>query len=87
MKIAYSLILILAFAALAGAQATAPGPSSVTVASQRFERMPNGSTQLRGDVRLSIIGPVEISADEIDASANQREFTLRGNVTVKLPAR
>ena len=86
MKTVLSLVLIAGFTALASAQATAPSPSSLTFVSQRFQQLPNGVMQLRGDVKLSIVGPVEIQADEADATGNQREFALRGNVIVKLPA-
>jgi len=62
-----------------------PASSSVTFSSQRFLQNPNGTVELPG-VKLSIAGPVEIEADEADGTSTQREFRLRGNVIVRLPA-
>jgi len=85
MKIIVLLIMVIVLSGLTSAQVAAPTQSSVTVASQRFVRNPDGTTDLRGNVKLSVIGPVEIEADEAEGTSTQREFRLRGNVIVRLP--
>ena len=46
----------------------------------------DGTVLLRGNVHVSITGPLELRADEIDISPDGREMTVRNNVTVRFPA-
>jgi lipopolysaccharide export system protein LptA len=86
MKLLLSLVLVGAFAVLAGAQVAAPNPQGSDTLAQSVEKAPDGSVRLRGNVVMAIQGTIELHADEIDVSPDGRTMTLRQNVTVRIPA-
>jgi lipopolysaccharide export system protein LptA len=60
-------------------------PAPLTPSSQLRTRVGNDVVRLRGDVLVKMNG-VEIRADDMEGTKAGREFTLRGNVRVMLPA-
>ena len=80
MKFVLSTAMVAAFAVLAAAQVTAP-PVQVIA---RHGVLRQDVVRLR-DVIVKANG-VEIRADEMEGTKAGREFTLRGNVRVMLPA-
>jgi len=83
-KILLCLIAVVIFATLTSAQVGAPNLLNSTA--QRIEHAVDGTVLLRGNVHVSITGPLELRADEIDMSPDGREMTVRNNVTVRFPA-
>ena len=84
-KLLLGVTVVMVFAALTSAQVGAPNPQGSNTLAQTIETAANGTTQLRGNVRMSITGTVELRADEIDVSPDGREMVLRNNVTVRIP--
>jgi lipopolysaccharide assembly outer membrane protein LptD (OstA) len=82
MKLVLSIVMVAAFAVLAAAQVTAP---PVEVRARVGHVLDSDVVRLRGDVIVKVNG-VEIRADEMEGTKAGREFTLRGNVRVMLPA-
>lgn len=86
-KLLLGLALAGTFAALTSAQVGAPqNPQGSNTLAQTVEKASDGSTQLRGNVRMAITGTVEIRADEIDVSPDGRDMILRNNVTIRIPS-
>ena len=85
-KLLLCLTAAVAFAALTSAQVGAPNPQGSKTLAQTMEKAPDGTTRLRGNVRMAITGTVELRADEIDVSPDGREMVLRNNVTVSIPS-
>jgi lipopolysaccharide export system protein LptA len=82
MKLVLSIVMVAAFAVLAAAQVTAP-PVQVIA---RHGVLDNDNDVVRlGNVTVKVNG-VEIRADDMEGTKAGREFTLRGNVRVMLPA-
>jgi hypothetical protein len=86
MKLALSVVFAALFAALASAQVGAPNPQGSNTLAESVQKSPDGRTVLSGNARMQITGTVEVSAEEITVSADGREMTLRGNVTMTIPA-
>jgi hypothetical protein len=85
-KLLLGLTVVVGFAALTSAQVKAPNPQGSDTLAQTIEKAADGTTLLRGNVRMSITGTVELRADEIDVSPDGREMLLRSNVTVRIPS-
>ena len=85
-KFLFCLALAVTLATLASAQVGAPNPQGSNTLAQSIEKAPDGTTLLRGNVRMKITGTVELRADEIDVSPDGRQMALRNNVTVSIPA-
>ena len=82
MKLVLSIVMVAAFAVLAAAQVAAP-PVQVIA---RTSVLDNANDVMRfGNVIVKVNG-VEIRADDMEGTTAGREFTLRGNVRVLLPA-
>jgi len=80
MKFVLSMVMVAAFAVLAAAQVTTP-PVEVRA---RVGVRDSDVVRLRGVV-VKVNG-VEIRADEMEGTKAGREFTLRGNIRLMLPA-
>src|SRR5687768_13206072 len=80
--------VMVAFAAWSSAQVGAPNPQgpNAVVHGKTIIRTADGRMLLRGSVQMSITGPVDLRADEIEVSADGREVILRNNVTARIPA-
>ena len=80
MKLVLSIVMVAAFAVLAAAQVTAPPVQVIArhgVLDSDVVRLLNVVVKVNG---------VEIRADDMEGTKAGREFTLRGNVRVMLPA-
>ena len=86
MKLLLSVTLAALFAALTSAQVAAPNPQGSNTLAASMERLPDGSTRLRGNARMQITGTVDVRADEIDVSPDGRDMILRGEVLLRVPA-
>lgn len=85
MKLALSVVFAAAlFATLASAQVGAPNPQASNLLAESWQKSPDGRSVL-SNARMQITGTVEVRAEEITVSADGREMTLRGNVTMTLP--
>jgi hypothetical protein len=85
-KLLFGLMVTVTFAALTSAQVGAPNPQGSDTLAQTMVKAPDGTTLLRGNVRMAITGTVELRADEIDVSPDGREMVLRSNVRVSIPS-
>jgi lipopolysaccharide export system protein LptA len=85
-KLLLGVTVVVVFAALTSAQVRAPNPEGSNTLAQTIEKAADGTTRLRGNVRMSITGTVELRADEMDVSPDGREMVLRSNVTVRIPS-
>jgi hypothetical protein len=85
-KLLISFSLAVTFAVLTSAQVGAPNPQGSNTLAQTVEKASDGSTLLRGNVRMSITGTVELRADEADVSPDGRDMILRNNVIVRIPS-
>ena len=85
-KLLLSVTVVVAFAALSSAQVKAPNPQGSNTLAQTITKAADGTTLLRGNVRMSITGTIELRADEIDVSPDGQDMVLRNNVTVRVPS-
>lgn len=85
-KLVLCLTVLVTFAALTNAQVGAPNPQGSDTLAKTMEKAADGRTLLRGNVRMTITGTVELRADEVDVSPDGRDMVLRNNVTVRIPA-
>ena len=87
MKFILSIVMVAAFAVLAAAQVAAPLVEVSGRQGVRAGRLVTSTNEIRvlGNVIVKVNG-VEIRADEMQGPKDGREFALRGNVRVILPA-
>ena len=86
MKLLLSLTFASLVVVLTSAQVGAPNPQGSDTLAQNITKAADGTTLLRGNVRMAITGTLELRADEIDVSSDGRDMVLRGNATVRIPA-
>jgi lipopolysaccharide export system protein LptA len=87
MRLTITLVIVSAFAALTSAQVSAPqsaGFQDIHTQSQKVAIRPDGTALLTGNVSVSVTGPVEIRAEEVELSRDGRNIVLRKDATVTI---